>query len=228
MQITPQQQDFLLDLARATMRAVLRGQSPPSIPPTADPLITTPAGCFGSLHELGNHRLRGCVGRIQSDQPLLQTIRDSAVSCLQDPRFTNMPVTLSDLPRLDLELSVLSPLVQAAHPLDFEPLEDGIYLFCAGRSGTFLPQVARQTGWSREQLLARLCTEKMGLPSSSWQDPTTTKLLKYKAVVIGPVPFNTQRQVTTAPAPAAPNLTFSTEPTPPRNVGFGNGNVFRI
>jgi hypothetical protein len=94
-------------------------------------------------------------------------------------------------------------------PLDFDPLNDGIYLTCQARSGTFLPQVGRQTGWTREQLLARLCTEKLGLAPNAWQEPSA-KLLTYQALVIGPVPFEEIRQ------------------EKPATGGFGSGNIFRI
>ena len=56
------------------------------------------------------------------------------------------------------------------------------------RTGTFLPQVARETGWTREQLLAQLCTEKMGLSSVAWQGPDA-RLLTYRTVICGPAPF---------------------------------------
>jgi AmmeMemoRadiSam system protein A len=210
MNISPEHQQILLNAARTAMVESLRG-NPVATPPTNDPVLNMPAGCFVTLHERGTHRLRGCIGRIQSNDPLLKSINETACSTLQDPRFVHNPVTLDELPRLDLEISVLSPLQEAANPLDFDPPNNGIYLICAGRAGTFLPQVARETGWTREQLLARLCTEKMGLDPEAWRDPQA-KLLKYTVFLIGPVPFIQPRQPA---APASP-------------AGFGSGNSFRI
>lgn len=158
------------------------------MPEVNDPVLLADAGGFVSLHDIGSHRLRGCVGRLQAVAPLVQTIAETAANVLEDPRFANRPVTLHDLQRLDIEISVLSPLCAMAHALDFEPLDEGIYLTCGGRSGTFLPQVARQTGWTREQLLSRLCTEKLGLHPAAWQE-SEVRLQKYTVLLIGPVPF---------------------------------------
>jgi AMMECR1 domain-containing protein len=73
-------------------------------------------------------------------------------------------------------------------PLAFEPLEHGIYLTVGRRAGCFLPQVARETGWSRQQLLDRLCTEKIGLAPNAWQSKKAT-LSIFQTIVIGPEPL---------------------------------------
>jgi len=207
MQISPAHQKILLDTARNAIRAALAGNPQIVVPQTTDPVLAIPAGCFVSLHDHATHRLRGCIGRLQTPDPLLKTVCETACSCLQDPRFQNMPVTAEELPRLDLEISILSPMQQAANVLDFDPPNDGIYLIVQGRAGTFLPQVARQTGWTREQLLSRLCTEKMGLHPHAWQDPGA-KLLKYQALVIGPVPF-VEPAADAGPTLVGNNNTFS-------------------
>jgi AMMECR1 domain-containing protein len=97
-------------------------------------------------------------------------------------------VTFRDLPGLDIELSVLSPLVPAADALDFDLRGDGIYLTHGDRSGCFLPQVARETGWSKEQLLDRLCTEKLGLPPQAWRY-SASRLHRFTVILAGPEPF---------------------------------------
>ncbi len=177
-----------MNAAREAIRRALRGESVPSLPVPADPALHQPAGCFVSLHSLTGHRLRGCVGRLEAAGPLWETVCTTARNVLHDPRFARDPVSLEELPRLNLELSVLSPLRPAAHPLDFEPRQHGIYLMCAGRAGCFLPQVARDTGWSREQLLGRLCTEKMGLPATFWMQAGAI-LQVFTTLIIGPEPF---------------------------------------
>jgi AmmeMemoRadiSam system protein A len=193
MVISPAHQDILLDTARAAIVSALRRVAHLTAPAAGnDPFLTMRSGCFVSLHDAASHRLRGCVGRLQSPDPLIRGIFETAISVLTDPRFRNEPIALGELPRLTLEISVLSPLKPANTCLDFDPQNDGIYLTCPSptgpRTGTFLPQVGRQTGWSREQLLARLCTEKMGLAANAWQNPEC-RLLTYQAAVIGPVPF---------------------------------------
>jgi AmmeMemoRadiSam system protein A len=192
MVLSPDQRRRLLDAARHTIRHALRAN--PDAAPTpcpADPALHEPAGCFVSLHEMRTHRLRGCVGRIEGTQPLWQAVARAAAGVLSDPRFVKDPVRLGELPDLSVEISVLSPMRVADSPLAFDPAVNGIYLTYAGRSGCFLPQVARDTGWSREQLLARLCTEKLGLPPTAWQDPAA-RLLTFSTMLIGPEPFDDQ------------------------------------
>src|SRR5690349_13649507 len=148
MNLSDAQIRTLLDLARGTIRAALLAQLPPPID-TEDPRLLQPAGCFVSLHAIASHALRGCVGRMDATEPLIRAVRDTALSVLDDPRFDDRPVTYNELPHIEIEISVLSPLRPATGPLEFDPLNDGIYLVCGGRAGVFLPQVARETGWSR-------------------------------------------------------------------------------
>lgn len=201
MLLSPQHRRVLLDAARDTIRDTLRGENPPGTEPGAqstggppgmgtrsDPVLSQPAGCFVTLHRLDTHELRGCVGRLDAVEPLIDAVRRAAAGVLNDPRFSSERVRLDELPHLQIDVSVLSPLRPASNPLDFDLLNDGIYLTWDERSGCFLPQVARETGWDKEKLLARLCVEKMGLPPLAWQDPRA-KLFHFTTVVIGPEPF---------------------------------------
>jgi len=156
--------------------------------PLADATLYQPAGCFVTLHTLHGRRLRGCVGRLDAARPLLEAIFATSLSVLEDPRFRYSPVYLEELSELELEISVISPLRPVEHPLAFELQSEGIYLTVGRRSGCFLPQVARETGWTREQLLERLCTEKMGLPCSAWQN-AEAQLAVFSTVMVGPEPF---------------------------------------
>ena len=190
MLLSPQHQQALLDAARHTIRSSLRGDRlpEPGDAEGSDPALSQPAGCFVTLHRLDTHELRGCVGRLDAVDPLIVAVRRAAASVLRDPRFADNPVRLDELADLQIDISVLSPLRPATGPLDFDLLNDGIYLTWGERSGCFLPQVARETGWSKEQLLARLCVEKMGLPAHAWQDPRA-RLHVFKTVIVGPEAF---------------------------------------
>jgi uncharacterized protein len=187
--IAPEHKRLLLDLARVTIRRTLQGEPANAVPPCPDSALLTPAGSFVSLHELRTHGLRGCVGRMDASQPLWKCVRDSAIGVLDDPRFQDDAVRLSELPLLEIEISVLSPMRQAPTPLDFDAATEGIYLIHQGRSGCFLPQVARETGWNREQLLSRLCSEKLGLLPQAWREPSA-RLLVFSTEVLGPEPFD--------------------------------------
>jgi len=187
MPLSERLQQEILNLSRAYIRRALGLND--IIPTAQEPEIRQPAGCFVSLHSLHGHRLRGCVGRIDASQPLIVALESASKSVLEDPRFARAPVTVEELAWLEIEVSVLSPPRPAPSPLDFE-LTEGIYLTYGSRSGCFLPQVAQETGWSREQLLDRLCTEKMGLPAPTWRQPQAV-LHKFSVDVIGPEPFET-------------------------------------
>jgi AmmeMemoRadiSam system protein A len=189
MILSPQQTGALLDLARNTIRAALGGESAAAdLDLSGDSLLQQHAGCFVSLHELGTKRLRGCVGRLDAREPLHLAVVDSARSVLCDPRFENDPVTIQQLVGLEIEISVLSPMREASDPLAFDPQADGILLTIGSRSGCFLPQVGRETGWSREQLLERLCCEKLELAPGAWKSQEA-RLRTFSALVIGPEPF---------------------------------------
>jgi uncharacterized protein len=188
MFLSTEHKRLLLDLARETIRRSLRGQTDETPPPCPDLALESPGGCFVSLHELRTHRLRGCVGRMDASQPIWQSVHQSAIGVLDDPRFHDDRVRLDELPRLEIEISILSPMQPAASPTDFDPHAHGIYLTHCGRSGCFLPQVARETGWGREQLLSRLCTEKMGLGADAWRE-AGAKLMTFSTDILGPEPF---------------------------------------
>lgn len=187
MLIPPEHSRLLLDAARSAIRLTLASGSPSSME-THDPVLTQPAGCFVSLHRLETHALRGCVGRLDARSPLLEAVREIAAEVIDDPRFVDDPVTLHELSELEIEVSVVSPLFQVEDPMDFDLLNHGVYLVFGGRAGCFLPQVARETGWSREQLLDRLCTEKLGLPAMVWQHPQA-ELSRFTTCILGPEPF---------------------------------------
>ena len=191
MALTQAQRLLLLDIARGgLLEKLATDDAPAAAPPSgdvADAELTRPSGCFVSLHERGTHRLRGCVGRLDPQLPLWRAVKETAADVLRDPRFTTTPVTPDDIPALEIEVSILSPPHLADSPLDFDLVAEGIYLIFGGRSGFFLPQVARETGWTKEQLLSRLCVEKLNAPADAWQRPEA-KLFTFRVEVIGPEP----------------------------------------
>jgi AmmeMemoRadiSam system protein A len=187
MQISQQQAQLLLGLARRAIRRALAGAPVEDVTPE-DPALHAPAGCFCSLHTNGSHFLRGCVGMVEAKSPLYRAVQDAARSVLRDPRFASLPVRSEELPRLTIELSILSPMTPAKNALDFDLLNDGIYLSLGGDAGLFLPQVARETGWTKEQLLERLCSEKLGVHADAWRGPHAV-LMKFTALIIGPERF---------------------------------------
>lgn len=179
----------LLRLAKREIRAALGELDPGG--DAACPgheLLRKPAGCFVSLHSRHGHALRGCIGRMEADVPLMELVGCMARSVLGDPRFADHPVTVDELPDLEIELSIVSPPRALNGPDGFDLWNDGIALTLEERRGCFLPQVARETGWTRRQLLERLCTEKMGLPAHAWRDPQA-RFEAFATTCIGPEAF---------------------------------------
>lgn len=157
------EQRVLLRLARLAVVAAVTGAELPGFDGPEGPL-TARAGAFVTLHKSG--RLRGCIGNIESQRPLYQTVCDCARSAaLADPRFE--PVTADELPQLHLEISVLSPL-QEIRPEEIDVGCHGLLVSRGFQRGLLLPQVATKYGWSREKFLGETCL-KAGLPSDAWR-----------------------------------------------------------
>jgi AmmeMemoRadiSam system protein A len=146
-----------------------------SINPPSDPVFNELYGCFVTLHVKGH--LRGCIGTFQACVPLYQNIEEMARAALQDPRFLDMPLRKEDLENLDIEISVLSPLEKTNDPLSLVLGKNGIYIQRGRYSGCFLPQVATETGWTKEEFLGYCCLHKAGLDQDAWKDPKTTVYL---------------------------------------------------
>jgi uncharacterized protein (TIGR00296 family) len=99
-------------------------------------------------------RLRGCMGCFDP-LPLYRGLSDYAiVSGTKDRRFP--PITSQELPQLECGISLLHSFEPAQNALDWEIGVHGIRLFIDGRSATFLPEVAKEQKWTKEETLAHL------------------------------------------------------------------------
>jgi len=165
------QKQMLLKTARDTVKAVIGGGVLPE-PKSDDPELGAHCGCFVTLKNHG--RLRGCIGQFTSDKPLIELVVEMAkASATGDPRFFADLITADELGQLDVEISVLSPLQKADDPLSLRLGVDGIYIKRGGASGCFLPQVATETGWSKEEFLSYCCAHKAGLLADAWKEAET-------------------------------------------------------
>ncbi len=125
-----------------------------------------PSGAFVTLKKHGE--LRGCIGYILPKEPLYRAVILNGLNAAQqDYRFP--PVQPEELKELELTVSVLSPPQSIPSVEDFQPGVHGIILHKEGRSAVFLPEVAREQGWNREQTLSHLA-RKAGLPEDAWKE----------------------------------------------------------
>jgi uncharacterized protein len=157
----------LLQIARRAIESALTHSAPETISsPEAD--LAEPRGVFVTLH--CGRRLRGCIGRVVSLEPLARVVAECAVAAAtDDPRFPR--VERSELGELQIELSVLSrPSFATAE--EVQPGVHGLIISRGAHRGVLLPQVAVQHGWARERFLEETC-RKAELAPGAWQEPDT-------------------------------------------------------
>jgi AmmeMemoRadiSam system protein A len=131
-----------------------------------DPRLAADGAAFVTLKEK-NGALRGCIGTIQPVMPLCRSVVSNAVAAAaRDHRFP--PVRPEELPGLEVEVTVLSPLEPVADLKEVRIGTHGLYLEAPGASSVFLPQVPVEQGWDLATYLRELAL-KAGLPPDGWQ-----------------------------------------------------------
>jgi len=171
---------FLLKLARETLSEYLRKGKVPEVNTSGlSATLKTPCGAFVTLNK--NNHLRGCIGHFEPNLPLWKIVQQMAVAAATlDSRFNKLE--LSELGDIEIEISVLTPLKRIKSVEEFILGKDGIYIKKGSLSGTFLPQVATQTGWSKEDFLGHCARDKAGLGWDGWK---AADLFTYQALVFG-------------------------------------------
>jgi AmmeMemoRadiSam system protein A len=173
--LEPHEQRVLLDLARRAISARLEGR-PVEAPPAAGALALR-TGAFVTIRH--NDRLRGCIGWVERDDPLVEVVaRCAGDAATRDPRFPPLP--LDELSEVVLEISVLGPVEPIIDPAEVEVGRHGLVVEHGAHRGLLLPQVPTEWGWDRETFLAQTCA-KAGLPTDAWQ--TGARLFTFEAYV---------------------------------------------
>lgn len=169
------EQALLLALARESVRRAITGTAPLEVEGCrVPPVLQEPRACFVTLTRRGD--LRGCIGTLEARRPLWQAVVGNArAAATRDGRFA--PVSPTELPDLEIEVSVLTPL----EPVDFRspeellarlvPGRDGVCLEIGPRRATFLPQVWEKLP-DKERFLEQLAL-KAGAPRDAWRQPGT-------------------------------------------------------
>ena len=170
-QLTPEEKQTLLRLARQALEAGVRGGPMPRLGETSlTPALRAEGASFVTLTVGGN--LRGCIGALEPYQPLAEDVREHAVAAaLEDYRFPT--VQESELAGIEIEISRLTVPV----PLEYtdaddllaklHPGMDGVILRDGFRRATFLPQVWEKIPAPAE-FLVNLCY-KMGTAPDTWR-----------------------------------------------------------
>jgi AmmeMemoRadiSam system protein A len=173
--------ETLLKIARDAVVAQVNGASRDALRTEAlrTEIESRMGGAFVTIHHRGE--LRGCIGYIDADEPLVRVVARCAVSaCSADPRFP--PIGRDELPEIDVELSLLGPVEPIAGPEDIEIGRHGLLVERDGRRGLLLPQVATEWKWDALTFLVQTC-RKAGLPVDAWRHGTT--VWRFEAEVFG-------------------------------------------
>jgi AmmeMemoRadiSam system protein B/AmmeMemoRadiSam system protein A len=176
--LNEEEKAMLLRMARETLQQYLTKETIPQYDVT-QPGLKGAWGAFVTLQEKGD--LRGCIGHMWSNEELYLLVQQMAIAAAtEDPRF--MPVQADELPDIDIEISVLSPMQLVKDVSEIEVGRDGLYIVSGPYAGVLLPQVATEWGWDRDEFLREVCL-KAGLPTDAWKKGAT--LYRFSAQVFG-------------------------------------------
>ncbi len=192
--LSPAARTYLLELARSAAAHALKGEAFAAPEPALrDPILVAPGACFVTFKRKGlppGESLRGCLGTFEFREPLYRSVaRLAGDSVTADSRFRDHPVTLEEMPELEIDISVLHPPRVMSGPLAFERGVDGIVVegrgVYEGRRGVYLPQVAVEFEMDKEAFLDSCCEHKAGLPAGAWRDPKRCEVRAFRAEVFG-------------------------------------------
>lgn len=169
----------LLEIAKLSIIETVTGKKQ-FLPNVTEERLKENCGAFVTIKE--NDQLRGCIGYIQAVKPLYETVEDVAKSAaVNDYRFN--PVRQDELDKLELEISVLTPLKRIKDVNEIEVGKHGLYMKRGFNSGLLLPQVATEYNWDRDTFLRETCG-KAGMPQDAWKDKST-EIYTFSAEVFG-------------------------------------------
>jgi AmmeMemoRadiSam system protein B/AmmeMemoRadiSam system protein A len=178
--LSDQEKSELLALARKSVEYVVQDKYTYEPPANASATLNQERGAFTTLKKSGE--LRGCIGYTSAAKPLYITVRDTAtLAAMRDPRFS--PVTAAELPSLEYEISVMSPLRRVTDVQQIKVGQHGLLMKNGDSEGLLLPQVPVEQGWDRHTFLEQTCA-KAGMRTSCWMDEDTD-IFSFTAVVFG-------------------------------------------
>lgn len=153
----------LLKYARTVLNQYFLSQTIP-LPRNINELLKIKRGAFVTLKK--NGELRGCIGHMIEDIPLCTIVGTMALqAAFNDTRFS--PLTQDELQQIEIEISVLTPFTQVKDAGNIVLGRDGVVVKKGSKQAVFLPQVATEMGWSKEEFLDQLCY-KAGLDKGDW------------------------------------------------------------
>ena len=98
----------------------------------------------------------------------------------------------------EIEISVLSTRKKISSPNEIIPGKHGVYISKDGKAGTYLPQVAPEQGWNKEEMMNSLCAQKAGMNETAWKDESA-EIFTYTATVFDESQFDMANYIPPAP-----------------------------
>jgi AmmeMemoRadiSam system protein B/AmmeMemoRadiSam system protein A len=174
-----EEKEQLFSIARNAIRTKLYENKEITIDEKKIPeALKRPLGAFVTLKI--NGVLRGCIGRFTSPDPLYDVVRASALSsAFEDYRFS--PLTKAEYDKVDVEITVLGPMKKINNINEIILGKHGIYIKKDLRSGTMLPQVAIEYGWTVEEFLGYTSRDKAGIGWDGWK---SAEIFIYEGLVL--------------------------------------------
>lgn len=177
MQLTQQEKDYLKKLAFKSIQTYMDGDPDPDLALDSE-ILKKNCGAFVTL-KIGGE-LQGCIGYIRGIKPLYAAIIEMArAAAFEDPRFPSLKK--SQLDKIEIEISVLSPLEKIKNTDEIEVGKHGLLIRQGIYSGLLLPQVATEYNWDRETFLRHTCI-KAGLPEDAYKE-AETEIMTFTAEV---------------------------------------------
>ena len=174
--LNKEDQKEALQIARKTLKEYLTNGKIPEIKLT-NKILNEKLGVFVTLRK--NDDLRGCIGMFEPEDPLYLSIQKMAIAAaVEDSRFIS--VTKEELKDLTIEISVMTPMVKVGDWKEIILGKHGVVIKQGNRGGTFLPQVATETGWTLNEFLGHCSRDKAGLGWDGWKE---ADIYIYEAIV---------------------------------------------
>jgi MEMO1 family protein len=163
-ELNSEDKKLLLAFARKTIKQYLESETVP-LARGFSQNVEKNIGAFVTLRK--HKELRGCIGYMREDMPLCEVVGSMALqSAFNDQRFN--PLSINELSQVEIEISALTPYMPIKSEGEIILGRDGVVVKKGGKQAVFLPQVAKEMGWNKEELLDNLC-RKAGLQAGEWK-----------------------------------------------------------
>ncbi|KAI4269385.1 MAG: hypothetical protein L6R38_007487 [Xanthoria sp. 2 TBL-2021] len=143
------------------------------------PLFVT----WNTISTRGHKSLRGCIGTFEAQELASGLEKYALTAAFDDTRFS--PIRSVELPTLANHITLLHTFTPCAHPLDWSLGTHGLrisFTYHGRRFGaTYLPDVAVEQGWSKEETIVSLM-RKAGWTGRSrdWSTVGDLKAVRYE------------------------------------------------